>query len=65
MTISSIISYFSSVKLELSKVVWLKPNELCQLLVTVLTTAILTACFFAVIDMISQLMIMRLIFAWY
>lgn len=63
MTISSIISYFSSVKLELSKVVWLKPNELCQLLITVLTTSVLTACFFAVVDMISQLIIMRLVFA--
>ena len=63
MKVGSIVDYFSNVKLELSKVVWLKPNELCQLLVTVLTTAVLTACFFAVIDMISQLMIMRLIFA--
>ena len=62
MKIGSIVNYFSDVKLELSKVVWLKSNELGQLLITVLVTTILTACFFAVIDMIFQSMIMRLIF---
>ena len=60
--IGSIIDYFSKVKLEFSKVVWLKPKELSQLLITVLITTILTACFFAVIDMISQSLIMRIIF---
>jgi preprotein translocase SecE subunit len=62
MKISSIIDYFSNVKLEFSKVAWLKPKELSQLLITVLTTTVLTACFFAVIDMISQTLIMRVIF---
>lgn len=62
MKMGLIIDYFSNVKLEFSKVVWLKQNELFQLLITVLVTTILTACFFSVVDMVSQILIMRVIF---
>ena len=62
MKINSIVDYFSKVKLEFSKVVWLKPKELSQLLITVLITTILTACFFTIIDMISSSLIMKIIF---
>ena len=62
MKISALIDYFSKVKLEFFKVVWLKPQELSRLLATVLITTILTACFFAVIDMIVKNIIMKIIF---
>jgi len=62
MKISSIIDYFVKVKLEFSKVVWLKPKELGQLLMTVLLTTILSALFFSIIDAISSSLTMRIIF---
>ena len=62
MKISSVIDYFSKVKLEFTKVAWLKPKELSQLLITVLITTIISACFFAVVDVISSSLIMRVIF---
>lgn len=62
MKFSTIVNYFSDVKLEFSKVVWLKYTNLSRLVIMVMVTTILTACFFAVIDTISQSFIMRLIF---
>ena len=62
MKVTEIIDFFSKVKLEFSKVVWLKPKELSQLLLTVLITTILTACFFTIIDTISSSLIMKIIF---
>ncbi len=62
MKVTAIIDFFSKVKLEFSKVVWLKPKELSQLLLTVLITTILTACFFTIIDTISSSLIMKIIF---
>jgi len=62
MKVKSVFEYFVKVKLEFSKVVWLKSNELSQLLITVLVTTVLTACFFAVLDAISQTLIMRVVF---
>ena len=59
---SAIFNYFVKVKLEFSKIVWLKPKELYQLLATVLVSSILCACFFAIIDMIFNSLIMTVIF---
>ena len=60
--VKKFIDYLSKVKLEFSKVVWVKPKELKQLLITILLITILTACFFSIIDVISSSLIMKIIF---
>ena len=61
-TFSALIDYFAKVKLEFSKVAWLNPKQTLQVLWMVLVSTIVSACFFAVVDMISSSLIMRIVF---
>ena len=61
-TLSALIDYFKKVKLEFSKVAWLKPKQTLQVLWMVLASTILSACFFAVVDMMSSSLIMKIVF---
>ena len=56
------MDYLSKVKLEFSKVKWLSRKELSQLVLTVFVITLLTAGCFAIIDMISSSLIMKIIF---
>lgn len=56
------LDYLSKVRLEFSKVQWLKRKELLQLVITVFIITALTAGCFAIIDMISSSLIMKIIF---
>ena len=56
------LDYLSKVKLEFSKISWLKGKELTQLMITVLVITIVAACFFSIVDMIASSIIMKIIF---
>ena len=56
------MDYLSKVKLEFSKISWLKGKELTQLMITVLVITVIAACFFSIVDMIASSIIMKIIF---
>ena len=58
----NLIDYFLKVKLEFSKIVWLSSKELKQLVLVVFIATVLSACFFAVIDIVVSSIIMKAIF---
>ena len=56
-----LLDYLSKVKLEFSKVSWLKPKELWQLLITVLVVTVLSASFFALADIFMSSIILKIL----
>ncbi len=54
------LNYLSKVKLEFSKISWLKPKELSQLLMIVLLITVLAASFFALCDMFMSSLILKI-----
>lgn len=57
---SKIFDYLSKVKLEFSKISWLKPKELSQLVIMVLVVTILASSFFALCDMFMSSIVLKI-----
>ena len=57
----ALLDYLSKVKLEFSKVSWLKQKELWQLLITVLVVTVLSASFFALADIFMSSIILKIL----
>ena len=57
---SKIFDYLSKVKLEFSKISWLKPKELSQLVIMVLVVTILASSFFFFFYMFMSSIVLKI-----